>query len=307
MTGFAPSHKSAPVLITGCSTGLGLDAAVYLAEQGFKVYATMRDLSRSDALENEARSRGVKLELLQLDVTDTESIDSVVATIIENDGRIYGLVNNAGIGLRGCLEDLTEAEIRESYEANVFGTINVIKRVLPHMRVSHEGRIINISSVAGRISSFGLSMYCSAKFALEGLSEALYLETAPFGVKTVIIEPGIINTSRWSHNRGNSPSALNPKSPYYRLFRKAEILADHRVEVSKTRPEDVSKTIYRALTVENPRLRYVVGRPAGLAILAKRYLPERFFEKLYFGSILREITKPDELEPSEKPATASPS
>ncbi len=305
MTAITSIYESAPVLVTGCSTGLGLDAAVHLAQKGFKVYATMRDLSRSDTLETEARTRGVTLELLQLDVTDTDSIDAAVSTILENDGRIYGLVNNAGIGLRGCLEDLTDAEIRESYEANVFGTINVTKRVLPHMRVAHEGRIINITSVAGRISSFGLSMYCSAKFALEGMSEALYLETAPFGVKTVIIEPGIINTSRWSHNRGNSAQALDPKSPYYRLFRRAEVLADHRVEVSKTRPEDVSKTIFRALTEENPRLRYVVGRPAGLAILAKRYLPERLFEKLYFGSILREITKPEDSESAETRAAIS--
>lgn len=305
MSGGSTRSTAAPVLVTGCSTGLGLETALFLAEKGFKVYASMRDLARADAITNEAARRGVHVELLQLDVTDGASIDAAVKHILVTDGRIFGLVNNAGIGLRGCLEDLTEAEIREGFEANVFGTINVTKRVLPHMRVAREGRIVNVSSVAGRISSFGLSIYCSAKYALEGLSEALYLETEPFGVKTIIIEPGIINTSRWSHNRGNSPNALNPQSPYYRLFRRAEALADHRVEVSKIRPEDVSRTIFHALTAENPRLRYVVGRPAGLAILAKRYLPERVFEKLYFGSILREITKPDDSGATEPGAAIS--
>ncbi len=292
-------HFGAPVLVTGSSTGLGLETALHLAGTGFKVYATIRDLSKKDAIQHAASERNVELEILRLDVTEPQSIDDAVAQIIENDGRIYGLVNNAGIGLRGCLEDLDDDEIRNVYEANVFGTFAVTKRVLPHMREARDGRIINISSVGGRISSFGLSMYCSTKFAIEGFGEALYLETAPFGVKSILVEPGIINTSRWSHNRGTARRALEKTSAYYRLFRKGEALADHRVEMSHTQPEDVAKVIYRAMTDDNPRLRYVVGRPANVAILARRYLPERLFERLYFGSILREITKEEDLEPTE--------
>lgn len=283
----------APVLVTGTSTGLGLETAIHLAGTGFKVYATLRDLSRSDGIEQAAADQGVHVEILRLDVTEPASIDTAVARIIENDGRIYGLVNNAGIALRGCLEDLDDDEIRDVFEANVFGTFAVTKRVLPYMRQARDGRIINISSVGGRISSFGLSMYCSTKFAMEGFGEALYLETAPFGVKSILIEPGIINTSRWSHNRGNARRALDKSSPYSSLFRKAEVLADQRVEMSRTQPEDVARAVHRALTHPNPRLRYVVGRPAAMAILARRYLPERLFDRLYFGSILRAITKAD--------------
>ncbi len=297
-------NSGAPVLVTGSSTGLGLETAVYLAGKGFKVYATLRDLSRSDAIQRAASEKGVRVEILRLDVTEPESIDSAVAQIVETDGRIYGLVNNAGIALRGCLEDLDDDEIRSVFEANVFGTFAVTKRVLPHMRQARDGRIINMSSVGGRISSFGLSMYCSTKFAIEGFGEALYLETAPFGVKAILIEPGIINTSRWSHNRGNARRAVDTTSPYFRLFHRAEALADRRVEMSRTQPEDVARAVHRALTDENPRLRYVVGRPAGVAILARRYLPERMFDRLYFGSILRDITKEDDLEPVDSTTVA---
>jgi NAD(P)-dependent dehydrogenase (short-subunit alcohol dehydrogenase family) len=299
MPSLTSSQSSGPILVTGSSTGLGLETALHLADRGFKVYATIRDLSKESAVRQIATERGVTLEVLQLDVTDPQSIDQAVNQIMETDGRIYGLVNNAGIALRGCLEDLDDDEIRAVFEANVFGTFAVSKRVLPHMREAGDGRIINISSVGGRISSFGLSMYCSTKFAIEGFGEALYLETAPFGVKAILIEPGIINTSRWSHNRGNARRAHDTSSPYSRLFQKAEALADQRVEMSRTKPEDVARTIFRALTDENPRLRYVVGRPAGAAILARRYLPERLFDRLYFGSLLKQLTKQDMAEPAE--------
>src|SRR6185437_1064086 len=151
MSDIRTNSASAPVLVTGCSTGLGFETALFLAGKGFKVYASMRDLSKSNALAEEASQRGVSVELLQLDVTDNASIDAAVSHIIEADGRIGGLVNNAGVGLRGCLEDLAESEIRELFDANVFGTIAVTKRVLPHMRAAKNGRIVTVSSVGGRI------------------------------------------------------------------------------------------------------------------------------------------------------------
>src|SRR4051812_46453523 len=135
------------VLITGSSTGLGLETALYLAERGFRVYATLRDLSQQADILDAAKERQVSLRVLRLDVTDAESIEDAIDTIVAESGGIFGLVNNAGIGLRGCFEDLSEDEIRQVFEANVFGTMAVTRRVLPHMRVAGRGRVVTITSV----------------------------------------------------------------------------------------------------------------------------------------------------------------
>src|SRR5579884_1226763 len=278
------------VLVTGSSTGLGMETALHLAVSGFRVFASLRDLAGAPKLQQAAADRGVRLDVIQLDVTDRNSIEAAAAEIEAKAGRLFGLVNNAGIGLRGCLEDLSEDEIRDVFEANVFGTINVTKRFLPAMREAGRGRIVTISSVGGRISSFGLSIYCASKFTLEGWSEALDLEVQPFGLRAVLIEPGIINTTRWNVHRGTAAKAGDPSGPYYALFKRSEAVADRLVDRSRTRPEDVAAAVYKALTAKRPRLRYVVGRPAAAAILLKRYLPEPIFERVYFGSFLKQIT-----------------
>jgi NAD(P)-dependent dehydrogenase (short-subunit alcohol dehydrogenase family) len=279
-----------PVLVTGSSTGLGLEIALHLAECGYRVYASMRDLTKKSELLDAAAARGVSVEVVQLDVTDPASIDRVIESMVAATGTIFGLVNNAGIGLRGCLEDLTAAEIRQVFETNVLGTMLVTQRVLPHMRRARRGRIVTISSVGGRISTFGLSSYCASKFALEGFGEALALEVAPFGLQAIVIEPGIIKTTRWTSNRGTTAKAIDPSSPYHELFRRSEALADRRVERSKTRPAAVARAVQHALTTPNPRMHYVVGRPAAVAVLLRRYLPDRLFERVYFGALLRKIT-----------------
>jgi NAD(P)-dependent dehydrogenase (short-subunit alcohol dehydrogenase family) len=277
------------VLVTGSSTGLGLETALHLAERGFDVYATVRDLAGSPAVMKAAAERGVELRVLELDLTDPESIRRAVATAVEQSGAIYGLVNNGGIGLRGCLEDVAPEEIRRVFEANVFGTIAVTQAVLPHMRAAGRGRIVTITSVGGRISAFGVGIYCASKFAQEGLGEALALEVAPFGVQAVMIEPGIIKTTRWNEHRGTAAGADDPRSPYYELFRASEEVADRLVERSRTRPEDVATAVHKALTARQPQMRYVVGRPASIVIVLRRYLPARLFERVYFGSFLRRI------------------
>jgi NAD(P)-dependent dehydrogenase (short-subunit alcohol dehydrogenase family) len=295
------SRTAAPetVLVTGCSTGLGLETALYLAEQGFNVYATIRNLRHKGTILDTARARNTALHVLQLDITDAASIDAAVKTILNESGDIYGLVNNAGVGIRGCLEDLTDDEIRGVFETNMFGTVAMTRAVLPHMRGAGRGRILTVSSVGGRISTFGLSMYCASKFAQEGFGEALALEVAPFGLQAILIEPGIINTSRWNENRGTGVHALDPASPYARLFQRAEALADRQVLRSKTTPNDVARAVHRALTARRPKSRYVVGRPAAAAILLRRYLPESVFDRLYFGSLLRQITESGESPPVE--------
>lgn len=280
------------VLVTGAGNGLGLETALYLAQHGFRVYASMRDLSKRDTLDQAAAQRKVDLRVLQLDITDGASIDAAVRTIVDECGGIYGLVNNAGIGLRGYFEDLSEAEIRNLFEVNIFGTMAVTRAVLPHMRAARRGRVVIITSVGGRLGSIGVSAYCSTKFAQEGFGESLAQEVVPFGIYVSLVEPAIIKTERWDLHRSIAPGAMNPDSPYYAWFCEAERRANQLVETSPTEPIDVAKAIHTAMTVQHPRLRYMVGRRANLAVTLRRYLPERVFERLFFGEAVRRITRP---------------
>jgi NAD(P)-dependent dehydrogenase (short-subunit alcohol dehydrogenase family) len=279
------------VLVTGSSSGFGLETSLLLAERGFRVYATVEHEHECPAVLAAASQRGIALRALRLDVTDRASIDAAVAEIAAEAGAIFGLVNNAGLGLRGCFEDLSDEEIRRVFEVNVFGVMAVTQRVLPHMRAARRGRVVTISSIGGMIASFGLAGYCATKFAMEGFGEALSLELAPFGLHSILIEPGIVNTPHWTVNRGTAAAALDPRSPYYRMFQRHEAIADRRTATARTRPLDVARAVHEALTARRPRLRYVVGRPAGLALALRRYLPDELFERLYFGFLLRQITR----------------
>lgn len=282
------------ILVTGASTGLGKAMALYLAERGFKVYASVRNLEGVASIEEAAARRNVQLVTLTLDVTDENSIRAGVERITRESGGIYGVINNAGIALRGYFEDLADAEIRELYDANVFGIMAVTRAVLPHMRAQSRGRIIMISSVGGRIGSLGVSTYCSTKFALEGFSESLYMELAPLGIQVVIIEPGIIKTERWQSNRGTAAAALNTDSPYHQWFQQSEKVSDALVQASTAKPDDVAEVVHRALVADKPRLRYMVGRKAKLAVLLRRLLPGELFKRFYFGTVIRRVTRPSD-------------
>jgi NAD(P)-dependent dehydrogenase (short-subunit alcohol dehydrogenase family) len=280
------------VLVTGSSTGLGLEIALYLAEQGFDVYASMRDLSRRGELDARAAQLNVRMRVLQLDVTDRASIKSAVEEVIAGSGGIYALVNNAGVGLRGYFEDLAEDEIRGVFEANVFGTMWVTQAVLPYMRRAHQGRIIVVGSVGGRLAAFGVSAYCSTKFAQEGFAEALAQEVAPFGIGVSLIEPGITKTERWKSHRAIARKAQDRSSAYYSWFLEGERLADRLVETSPTKPVDVAKATYEAIQSPSPRLRYVVGWRASLVLWLRRYVPQQLFERIYFGTSVKRVTRP---------------
>jgi NAD(P)-dependent dehydrogenase (short-subunit alcohol dehydrogenase family) len=279
------------ILVTGASTGLGKETALYLAERGFKVYATVREMSNAEKLLAEAKSRNVELRVMPLDVVNQASIEQAVETIVEESGGIYGVINNAGVGLRGYFEDLDDHEIRQMFDANVFGVMGVTRAVLPHMRKARRGRILLISSVGGRIGSLGVSTYCSTKFALEGFGESLFMELAPLGVRVSLIEPGIIKTERWSTNRGIAARAADPQSPYYRWFQQSEQEADKLVQASTATPVDVAAVIHQALTAESPKLRYMIGRKAKLAVGLRRWLPGNLFERIYFGLVMRRATQ----------------
>jgi NAD(P)-dependent dehydrogenase (short-subunit alcohol dehydrogenase family) len=282
---------SRAVLVTGASTGLGLEIAVHLAQQGYRVYASMRDPDARADLDAEAARRGVQPDVLQLDVTDPSSIEQAVGRIVAETGGIYALINNAGVGLRGYFEDLDDDEIRGVFEANVFGTMNVTRAVLPHMRTAGQGRIVVIGSVGGRIASFGISAYCATKFAQEGFSEALAQELAPLGIGVSLVEPGIVKTERWGKNRAIARRASAPSSPYAARFRAGEELANRLVGSAPARPIDVAHAVQQALDSARPSLRYVVGWRPNLMIVLRRIMPNGVFERLYFGSAAIMITR----------------
>jgi short-subunit dehydrogenase len=279
------------ILVTGASTGLGKEMSLYLADRGFDVFATVRDMRDSEGLLSAAKDRNVTLKVLPLDVTKTSSVDSAVESVVAQAGSIYGVINNAGVGLRGYFEDLDLEEIRRMYDANVFGVMDVTRAVLPHMRKANRGRIVLISSVGGKIGSLGVSTYCSTKFALEGFGESLFMELAPLGIWVSLIEPGIIKTERWTMNRGLAARAHDPQSPYHAWFMQSEQEADKLVQASTATPTDVAAVVHRALTSANPKLRYMVGVKAKLAVALRRWLPGNLFERIYFGTVIRRATR----------------
>jgi NAD(P)-dependent dehydrogenase (short-subunit alcohol dehydrogenase family) len=280
------------VLITGAGTGFGLATALFLAQRGYRVYATVPDLGQQEAMLAAAEEHRVCLHVLQLDVTAPASIQSAVNTIVAESDGIYGLVNSAGLGLRGFFEDLSEPEIRRLFEVNVFGVMAVTRAVLPHMRAAHRGRIVIISSAGGRIAAMTLSGYCAGKFALEGFGESLALEVAPLGVHVSLVEPGPVMTPHFTVHRGRARAAVDPQSPYYAWFVQHERMVDGVLQARRITPADVAQVVYRALQAKRPRLRYVVGRRARLLITLRRYLPGELFERLYYGLTIRMITKP---------------
>jgi len=280
------------VIVTGTSSGIGLETALFLAERGFEVYATMRDLTASGDLKAKTAKRNTRLYYLQMDVTDRSSIQNAVKTVIAQSGGIYGLVNNAGINIRGFFEDLSEEEMRQVLEVNVFGTMAVTRTVLPYMRAARRGRIVIMSSVGGKIPSLGNAAYCSSKFALEGFGLTLAQEIAPFGLSVSLVEPGFVRTELFGRNRYAAERARDPGSPYYGWFLQMEKLTDKLANSPIASPADVAKTVYDALTAERPRLTYIVGRRAKALISLQRYLPGELFERMWIREAVRRIQRP---------------
>lgn len=182
-------------LVTGSSGGIGYETCVLLARENYHTYATMRDVTKGKQLLDIAKNDNLKIDVIELDVDKEDSAKNAVDKVISDTGRIDVLVNNAGYGLYGCLEDISIEEIKKQFETNFFGVIRLVQLVSPTMRKQGSGIIVNISSVAGRMGFPGTPAYISSKFALEGLSECMRYELRPFGIKTVIIEPGVIKTN----------------------------------------------------------------------------------------------------------------
>jgi NAD(P)-dependent dehydrogenase (short-subunit alcohol dehydrogenase family) len=260
------------IIVTGCSSGFGLKIAVTLARDGFRVFATMRDLGKRGALEKALTEAGAKADILALDVTDQASIDTAVGTVLAQAGRIDGLVNNAGFGVSGFVEDLSLDDYRRQMETNFFGLVMVTKAVLPHLRQQRSGRIVNISSIGGRAANPLISAYVASKFAVEGFSESLAFEASLFNVSVVLIEPGAFKTEIIESNRQLAAGALNPNSPYAAVTSALEAKLESMVGKLAGDPQKVADVVLHALTVAKPRLRYLVGTDAKLMGNVHRWL-----------------------------------
>jgi NAD(P)-dependent dehydrogenase (short-subunit alcohol dehydrogenase family) len=272
-------------VITGSSSGIGFETALLLARSGFHTYATMRNLEKSKNITEIANTEKLPLQVVQLDVNDDISVKNAIDKIVaaaENE-RIDVLVNNAGYGLFGPLEDISIEEIKAQFETNFFGVIRVTQQVLPVMRKQNSGgsTIVNVSSVGGRIGIPVLSAYQSTKFALEGLSESMSYELEPFGIRVVIIEPGFIRTNIINSST-SAEKALDPKSPYFPLMQKVKNHFKSMMEnaSSSSPPEEVAKVILQAITSENPQLRYTVGNDAATIIQARMNMSDNEFKKM---------------------------
>ncbi|MBR9773949.1 MAG: SDR family oxidoreductase [Cytophagales bacterium] len=183
------------VIITGTSTGVGFESAILFAKQNYRVYATMRNLKKADALQERITTEGLDIEILELDVTDTQSIKKAVETVVAKDGQIDLLINNAGAGFAKTTEQATEEEIRWVTDVNYLGTVFCTQTVLPYMRQQKSGQIINITSVGGLVGQPFNELYCAAKFAIEGFAEGLATYVSPaFNIKISNVEPGGIST-----------------------------------------------------------------------------------------------------------------
>ena len=265
------------VLITGASSGFGLLTSLTLAKENHHVIATVRSEQKRDELMRKAQEAGViaNLDVRLLEVTDFSAIPSLVASLIQDYGRIDVLINNAGFASGGFIEDITLSSWQEQFNTNFFGVVALSKAVLPSMRNQNKGLIINISSVSAMLGFPGMGPYSASKFAVEGFSEALRLEMKPYQVDVVLIEPASYKTGIWS--TGLERSTLRDDSAYKKRI---DGLRQDVETIARTSgdPSEVAALIQRIIRARKPKLRYPIGKGARSLSLAKRLLPFSLFE-----------------------------
>ncbi|MFZ6052209.1 SDR family oxidoreductase [Halocola ammonii] len=265
------ANTSSPksILVTGGSSGIGLSIAKYLSDKGFVVFGTSRKAKNGEKLEN--------FTLVNMDVTSEESISEAIDYILKNNGPIDVLVNNAGLGIAGPLENTSDEEAKKVFETNVFGVLNVCRACIPILRDNGGGNIINVTSIGGIVGLPFRGIYCSSKFAVEGITETLSMELRAFNIHVSIIEPGDFKTNI-NQNRlvSKDIDTLNYDGTF------EETLNQINSEVAGARdPIYIARQVHRIIKSKNPRLRYKVATPTQrLSVFLKRILPGRLFEKM---------------------------
>ena len=262
-------------LVTGSSSGIGFETSLALARNGFHTFATMRDLGKDEKIKQIIEKEDLSIEILELDVDSEESVNRAIKTISEKKGRIDVLVNNAGYGMWGTVEDVSIDEFKKQFETNFFSIIRLIQKVAPIMRKQSSGNIVNISSVAGRIGFPVSPAYISSKFALEGLSESLRFELMPFGINVIIIEPGVIKTNFFDSMKLSEKSQQD--STYKEITDKVISGVKMMAEMG-THPKEVADVVIKTLGEEKPLPRYVIGNDAMMFLEAKKMKTDMEFE-----------------------------
>jgi NAD(P)-dependent dehydrogenase (short-subunit alcohol dehydrogenase family) len=262
-------------LVTGSSSGIGYETALALARDGYHTFASMRDTSKAEELKKTANKENLPITVIELDVDNEASIVEAIKKVMSDANRIDVLVNNAGYGQFGCTEDVSTDDFRKQFETNFFSVVRIIQEVTPIMRKQSSGFIVNISSVAGRIGLPGSPAYISSKFALEGLGECLRYELGMFGIKTTLIEPGVIKTNFFDSMK-IPDSKTDPK--YKQLTDKMLAGLKMMTELG-TAPSQVADVVIKAIHDDESLPRYIVGTDAAMFMEAKNSKSDLEFEK----------------------------
>ncbi len=290
------SQQGKVAVVTGSSSGIGFETSLLLARKGFYTYATMRNLNKSQKINDVVEKENLPLKILQLDVTDDKSVKDAIRQITDESSRIDVLVNNAGYGVMGAVEDLSIDEFKSQFETNFFGVIRVTKEVIPIMRNQGSGNIINVSSVGGRIGIPLNTAYISSKFAIEGFSESMRYELEQFGIDVILIEPGVVKTNFFENadvvvnNNDNNTSTTNNKTSVYsqltqKLFEGFEPMLNSS---SSSVSSDVAEVIYQAIESNNRDVRYLVGKDAVSIIKTRQNLSDKELENWIKESIFQQ-------------------
>ena len=262
-------------LVTGSSSGIGFETSLALAREGYHTFASMRDVNKAKEIKKIADKENLPIEVIELDVDKEESIVSAIKKVVSDGGRLDVLVNNAGYGLFGCVEDTPIEDFRKQFETNFFSIVRIIQEVSPIMRKQSSGIIVNVSSVVGRMGLPGFPAYVSTKYALEGLSDCLRYELGQFGINVTLIEPGAIKTNFFDSMKIQESKA----DPKYKK------LTDHMLSGLKmmaqfgTEPSQVAEVIMKAINAEEILPRYIAGTDAAMFMEAKNTKTDLEFEK----------------------------
>lgn len=251
-------------VVTGANSGIGRATALHLAQLGYRVFGTVRSLDKAGKLQARANELGVSVELIELNVADDASVQRGFADIFRATNHVDVLVNNAGIGGNGVVEESTSQMYHDAFNVNVVGAIRCTQQVLPNMRERKSGTIVNITSVVGKFAAIAQAPYVASKWAFEGVSEELAQELAPFGIRVVIIEPGVTKSSIFAKNI-DAPNQSGAYDAHYR-----RMFAFYAAGISNATPaEEVGALIHHAITTDTPQLRYACSW-AGPEIVAGR-------------------------------------
>ena len=258
------------VVVTGASSGIGKSTAIMLAREGHQIIATSRHKKNLDSLIDESRSFGGCIVPEELNINKSDEVERCFERLFANFGEIDVLINNAGYGLKGSINSITIEQLRDQFDTNLFASVSTIKAGLPRMIEREDGCIINITSILGRIATPFMGAYASSKFALEGISEAMRVELAPYGVRVCVVEPGLFKTN-FGDNVVNAAESLEND------FERTQKKNDRSWPYKAGNPDQVAKTISQLISKKNPKFRTTVGWDAYWASLAARFLPQKLF------------------------------